>query len=222
MHHVATRGFVQPSRYHRPRLRNVICTTVQSVARTFYPRKSDTPGILYLQKRGCVYAQLFHVQHSSFCSHDLFQMASSTWSGPFKQSQRFLHYGSGTVKSSLWKHTPPTPMEIPSSQSCSYGISIPRLKAVEHMFAKATRQWTSAEELEAKLHHARPGLGSAYSNRLVIMPDDCVAASTSLEGGFSERASQFGKIPVLMREGDFWRWNNQISRKLAHVLHSTL
>jgi hypothetical protein len=69
------------------------------------------------------------------------------------------------------------------------------------MFAKETWQWTSAKGLEAKLHQARPGLGSAYSNRLVIMRDDCVAASISLEGGFSERASQFGKIPVLMREG---------------------
>jgi hypothetical protein len=55
-----------------------------------------------------------------------------------------------------------------------------------------------------------------------IMLDDCVAASTSLDGGFSERTSQFGKIPVLMREGDPWRWNNQIGRKPARVLHSTL
>jgi hypothetical protein len=100
------------------------------------------------------------------------------------------------------------------------GPVIPKLSL--RNFHPTTRQWTSTEELEAKLHHARPGLGSVYSNCLVVMPDDCVAASTSLEGGCSERASQFGKIPVLMREGDSWRWNNPISRKLAHVLHSTL
>lgn len=92
-------------------------------------------------------------------------------------------------------------MEIPSSQSCSYGNFAPRLKAVEHMSAKATRQWTSVEELEAKLHHVRPAFGSAYSNCLIITPDDCAAALTSLEGGCSKKARQFGQDTCVDERG---------------------
>lgn len=52
-------------------------------------------------------------------------------------------------------------MEIPSFQSCPHGLSVSRVNAVEHLSAKTTRQWTFVEDFEAKLHHVRPGFGSA-------------------------------------------------------------